>query len=1023
MQSIDNPFSLLKDLTVKVDTSPDLASALHIVVQTICQRCHWSYGEAWQLDPQTNCLVNQATFCNINGELGTSDIATNCKSFEQLSQGCTFAPGEGIPGRVWASQQWEWHTNVSTVDEAVFLRTEAAIAYGFKAAFCVPLVAKDQTLAVLLFSSTKALPESPQLIEIIEIFSIILGRLLQRRQSEERLRDSEARFRAFMNNTDAMVFMKDSQGCFTYVNRPLEAEFKLQPDELVGKDDFYLSSEEVAKQVRENDARVLSNNQSQSLVEVVPTPDGISRYWKVNKFPFTDHSGQKHVGGTAFDITQQKQLEKRLTLEKLEQQRINESLAIAIKAAEAASQAKSSFLAMMSHEIRTPMNAMLGMAELLDGTELSPQQQDFINIIRTGGNTLLTVINDILDFSKIESNNLELEISRFDLYECIEQVLTLFSNQAEEKQLSLTSIVEPIELDRIPTYFKGDVTRLQQILSNLVSNSIKFTQEGEVSLQVKVGAVASEERAEEPSSNYELQFLVTDTGIGIAEEKIPYLFQPFSQVDASMTRRYGGTGLGLAISKQLVELMGGEMGMVSKVGSGSTFHFCIRLKACNETYQGSSAGDQINLASKRVLIVDSNATRCKSLMLQARSWSLKVEVAASAEAALIKLFRSERFDVIVISGLISDLSSSYLVSQIRNFPDYLSVPLILLQARGESSLPSSYLQDSKMKLLHTPVRRSQFYNTLVQLLQPDSVSLKETTNTQSNDIQLKTENTSKIAADYNLPQEKPLRILLTEDILLNQTVALQMLSSYGYQADVANNGKEAVAALKEQPYDLVLMDVQMPEMDGLEATRTIRAETTIEQPYIVAMTAHAMQGDRERCLGAGMNDYVRKPIRRRDVAAVLQQCPSSRDAKQKQVPKEPSLPSLAKIPAKTHSEPRMPDTADTPTLDTTSMESLSTDREFLEEICNSFLDDAPGRVRELRMAVDTADAPTIATTAHALKSLSGCIGAMSLFQLCQSIEANAKSNYVEPVASSLAQVITEYDKVQLAVEAYKSTLS
>ena len=1021
MQSITNPLLLLKDLTLKLDTAPDLASALQIFVERICRWGEWSYGEAWQLDSQVNRLVNQTTFCNVSSsdtrsELSISDLAANCECFEQLSQTCTFALGEGIPGRVWASGQWEWHKDVSVVDNDVFLRTKAAAAYGLKTAFSIPLVAKDHTLAVLLFFSTEDLSESLQLIEIIEIISIALGRLIQHRQSEKHLRDSETRFRAFMNNSDAMVFMKDSRGCFTYVNQPLEREFEVQPGELIGKDDFYLLPEEVAKRVQENDAIVLSKNQSQALIELAPTPDGINRYWQVSKFPFTDHSGQRYVGGMAFDITQQKELEQRLTLEKQEQQRINESLAIAIKAADAANQAKSSFLAMMSHEIRTPMNAMLGMTELLEDTELNPQQRDFVNIIRTGGRTLLAVINDILDFSKIESNNLELEVARFDLYECIEQVLALFSNQAEEKGLLLTSIVEPIELDSIPTYFQGDVTRLKQILSNLVSNSIKFTHEGEVSLQVKVSAVTSEKQTKgSTASNYELQFLVEDTGIGIAEEKIFHLFQPFCQVDASMTRRYGGTGLGLAISKQLVELMEGEINVTSEVGNGSTFGFSISLKACDETSQHSSAGPQINLAGKRVLIVDSNTTRRKSLMLQAQSWSLKVEVVASAEAALIKLFHSDRFDAIVISGLIRDLSSPYLVSQIRNFPDYSAVPLILLQTHAANSPSPSYLKDSKTKLLKTPVRRSQFYNALAQLLQPEAGYSSETTDKQPRNAVSSKKTVETV--DTMVSTKKPLRILLTEDILLNQTVALQMLSTYGYQADIANNGKEAVAALRKQSYDLVLMDVQMPEMDGLEATRTIRSEAAIEQPYIVAMTAHAMQGDRELCLSAGMNDYVKKPIRRRDIAAILQQCPPSREAKERPMSKEQS--SLDKM----HSEPLAIDTTGMLTLDTASIENLSTDKVFLEQVCDSFLDDVPGRVSALQTATDQADAIAIANTAHALKSLSGCIGAMSLHHLCQAIEVSAKSNCAGSVAPVVAQVVSEYNKVQLAVQAYKAELS
>ncbi|MGB3297054.1 MAG: response regulator [Phormidesmis sp.] len=1016
---ITDSFLLLKDLTLNLDIAQDLDSALSVVIQTICQRYQWIYGEAWRLDPQTNLLANRTTFCNFESQPEADRLTAQLTQFEQLSRAFTFALGEGIPGRVWNSQQWEWHTDVSITPKNVFLRAEEAASFGLRAAFSIPLVADGCTLAVLLFFSSEALLEDLPLVEIIDAISIPVSRLVQRRQTEKHLRDSESLFRAFMDHSAAMVFMKDAQGCFTYVNQLLEQEFNLQPGEIIGKNDFYLAPEAVAKQVRENDAAVLAKNQHQALVEVVPTPDGVSRYWQVNKFPFIDQMGQKYVGGVAFDITALKQLEQRLTIEKLEQQRINESLRAATEAARAASQAKSSFLAMMSHEIRTPMNAMLGMTELLDGTDLDPQQQDFVDIIQTGGNTLLTVINDILDFSKVESNNLELEVGRFDLYECIEQVLTLFSNQAEEKGLSLTSVVEPIDLVIVPTCFKGDATRLRQVLSNLVSNSIKFTQVGGVSIQVKTSLAAGAEPDKGiAQSEYELQFLVKDTGIGIAKEKLPHLFQPFSQVDASMTRRYGGTGLGLAISKQLVELMGGEVSVVSEAGKGSVFRFSIRLMAYSEPCSNDFVSFQTNFDNKRLLVIDSDDTSRRSLTLQAQSWFLEVDVAGSAEVAIAHLLGSDKFDAIVINDPICDLESLELIARIRRFPHYLTVPLILLQARTSRLLkPSCLLEDDRTKRLQKPMRRSQFYNTLAQLLQPDEGAMqgdisKSSDVKKSTDGGCKNDINANLVADIRLGTLKPLRILLAEDIALNQKVALQMLSTFGYQADVATTGIEAVTALQQQPYDLVFMDIQMPEMDGLEATQTIRLASNIEQPYIVAMTAHAMQGDRANCLSAGMDDYVRKPIRRRDLATVLQQCPPRKSSEKAQLFEKTTL--KIALPTATVS--------DLPILDTTIIESIDTNSLFLKEVCDSFLNDAPERINAIRTALDQADMLALEHTAHALKSLSGCIGAMSLFKLCQSVEIIGKSGHINPALPLLAQVVSEYEKVKLAVQAYQKTL-
>ena len=547
-----------------------------------------------------------------------------------------------------------------------------------------------------------------------------------------------------------------------------------------------------------------------------------------------------------------------------DQHQANESLKAAKQAAEAANRAKSDFLAMMSHEVRTPMNAMLGMAELVGDTQLNRQQQDFIEAIRTSGKTLLTVINDILDFSKIESNQLAIEAGHLDIYECIEDVLTLFANQAEAKGLALTSLIEPAY---ISTGFKGDPVRLRQILSNLVSNSIKFTNRGEVSVRVKVDEVKPAV-LDEPTSYY-LQFSVTDTGIGIEKQKISHLFEPFSQVDSSVTRQYGGTGLGLSISKRLIEIMGGALWVESEFGSGSTFYFSLVLERSKSPSRSVTTHPQADFTGKRLLIVAANQTDREHLSLQAESWQIETSVAASKEEALAVLTADNLFDAIAIDETPLARDSVELARTIRSLQPYRTVPILLLQPpnrKGEEPLDEL---KTNTRLLKKPIRRSHFYCALVQLLLRKSEFAEEDIDCTLSHKKPSSpvENTATVA------DQKPLRILLTEDIALNQKVALQMLSSYGYQADIANNGEEAVKALRRQAYDLVLMDVQMPGMDGLEATRQIRSSSSIRQPYIVAMTAGAMQGDREKCLSVGMDDYISKPISKRDLLTVLQQCP------------------------------------------------------------------------------------------------------------------------------------------------------
>ena len=741
------------------------------------------------------------------------------------------------------------------------------------------------------------------------------------------------------------------------------------------------------------------------------------------------------------DITQQKQT--------------TASLMMAKRKSEAASQAKSEFLATMSHEIRTPMNAMLGMTELLLDTSLNPQQKDFVEVINNSGNTLLTVINDILDFSKIESNKLELEMGRLDLYECIEDVLALFSHQAEQKGVRLNALIEPAS---IPDFFRGDSTRLKQIISNLVNNSLKFTEAGEVSIHTKVVPIKALKPKNSAKDLFKIDFIIKDSGIGIPKEKIADLFKPFNQVDTSTTRRYGGTGLGLAISRRLVNMMGGEIGVESELGTGSTFYFSIQVESYNCFEQAKKMRTQTGLKQKRLLVVDRSEISGRYLRLQAESWDLEVEVIASAESAMVQLFRSDPFDAIAIDDSLSDMDNIQLASQIRNFPNYQTIPIILLQSRKASTIDPLKMLGSKIKLLHKPFRRSHFYNALVELL------LSETTLANSN-------NAVEQAMNENFSATKPLRILLTEDIPLNQKVALQMLSTYGYQADIANNGKEAVDALQKRDYDLVFMDVQMPEMDGLEATGRIRSNETIQQPYIIAMTAHAMQGDREECLSAGMDDYISKPIRKRDLAVALHQCPQSQNSPErakspaaksdaarldkllelevspsgtsldKPSPKAEEIDASSNQPSpinKADLTPSLPTASSTlptpnaeaplyvgvdvdgfPVLDRQILEGVSSEASFLLELCNSFLQDAPERVEQIRQDLSTRDAQTIRASAHALKSLSGCVGAMSLFQVCKFLEDLAKRNCIGSALPVMQQIDTEYQKVKTAIEQYQ----
>ena len=805
----------------------------------------------------------------------------------------------------------------------------------------------------------------------------------ERRRIEAALARERDLLRALLDNVPDAIYFKDAQSRFVQCSRALAEKFGLSDlAELVGKTDFDFFTEEHARPAFEDEQRIIRTGQPVvGLAEKETLPDGRVSWVLTSKLPLRNEQGEI-VGtfGISKDITQRIQAE--------------QELAKARDLAVESTRLKSEFLANMSHELRTPMNAIIGMTGLLLDTELTAEQREYVETVRRSADALLGIINDILDFSKIEARRMKLEVVDFDLREAVEGTVELLAESAQCKGLELVCWVD----DRLPAWLRGDPGRLRQVLTNLLGNAIKFTARGEVSLRLALMA--------ESPTHVRVRGEVKDTGIGISQGAQMRIFEAFSQADGSTTRQYGGTGLGLAISKQLVELMRGRIGMESALGAGATFWFEIELARAAGAEPEAPAPRE-SLAGLRVLVVDDNASNRRVLAYQLARWQMQPAEAASGPAALEVLRAAAQagtpYELAVLDMQMPQMDGLALAQAIRADRRLAHTCLVMLTSLGCRLGPDELRAAGVAACLAKPVRQSRLHEALVNALAGEAPLPPGAAGP----------GLAGLAGGAGLaPPACAWRVLVAEDNIVNQRLAVLQLHKLGHHAEAVGNGQEVLAALQQAPYDVLLLDCQMPELDGYETAQRIRRQEAQGGPRlgarplrIIALTAHALAGDRDRCLAAGMDDYLCKPVRLEDLQAALERAAT-------QLPPAPAA-APASAPA-----------ADETRLDLDALRALRAlgvpgQPDPVAELVGLFLTSTEPLVERMQRALARNEAPALKAAAHALKGSANNLGARRLAGLCAKVEDCAATGALTDAASMLEELGHEFARVRDALLAQR----
>ncbi|HKA17176.1 MAG TPA: PAS domain S-box protein [Blastocatellia bacterium] len=936
------------------------------ILQAVCEGLGWQTGALWRVDRESNLLRYVE---------GWHEPLTEVEAFRTISAQTNFSPGIGLPGRVWSSRQPHWIEDVTDfARENNFPRAKVAASDGLHAAFGFPIVLGGEVLGVMEFFSYSIQEPDHDLLEMMSNIGSQIGQFVERRQAERELKNSEERYRDLFENASDLIQSAAPDGSFIYVNRAWRETLGYTEDEVSNLTLLHIIHPASLAHCMEMFKRVLSGEKLDHLEAMFVTKDGRTIMVEGNSScNFKD--GKPVATRSIFrDITERKRFENELA----------QARDVAIESA----RLKAEFLANMSHEIRTPMNAIIGMTGLLLDTGLTGEQREFAETVRTSAEALLTLMNDVLDFSKIEAGKLTFETMDFDLRNAVESSVDLLAEAAQAKGVELFSVV----YSDVPTQLRGDPGRLRQVLVNLLSNAVKFTEKGEVIIRVTC----------EREIDFEvlLRFAVSDSGIGIPEDAQTKIFEAFHQADGSTTRRYGGTGLGLAISRQLVEMLGGQIGVESSPGKGSTFWFTANFGTQPQS-ESQSETRVTTLEGMRVLVVDDNATNRKLVHHQITSWGMRNGSAADGQEALALLRREvaagDPYRVVILDMQMPEMDGLTLAKAIKADPQIAGTRLLMMTSLGRRD-DEAIREAGVERCLTKPVKQSQLFDCLVTLTGEYAAEA------------LTQDYKPPVVPTRSLPKLNSPRILIAEDNIINQRVALRQLERLGYAADAVANGLEVLDALDRIPYDIVLMDCQMPEMDGYQAASEIRKrEGESRHTKIIAMTANALGGDRERCIAAGMDDYISKPVKQEILAAAIERW----SAEDYAGPATESTPPIL--------EPEPKNIIDAGVIAELRSLQSSTNSDFFNHLIDLFIDETPQRLGAIRAAVNSSDPEALAREAHALKGGSAHLGAFRMHALCEILEEQGRRGSIDQAGALLSVLEEEFSRVREALISEKNS--